>query len=72
MTQFVLRHPEDLGTAVAEFRTLRGLTQAQLALDIGVHRTYLSNVERGEVPEYIKRYFALVGALGLQITIADA
>jgi transcriptional regulator with XRE-family HTH domain len=70
MVHIVSRRPEDLGTAIAEFRAESGLTQAELARQVGLHRTYLSNIERGETPEFVRRYFALLDALGLELTIS--
>jgi HTH-type transcriptional regulator / antitoxin HipB len=70
--RFEIRHPGDFGRAVAEFRTLQGLSQADLARRVGLNRTYLSNVERGDVPAYVERLVALVDALGLTITITDS
>jgi transcriptional regulator with XRE-family HTH domain len=67
-----IRRPEDFGTAVAEFRTLQGISQADLARLVGLNRTYLSNLEQGEVPAYVERLVALAGALGLTITISSA
>ena len=58
--KYETRAPEDLGAAVAEFRAVRGLTQAELAERTGLHRTYLSGVESGVVPEYVRRYFTLL------------
>jgi HTH-type transcriptional regulator / antitoxin HipB len=68
---YQLRRPDDLGSAIAEFRTIRGLTQAELADRVGLHRTYLSNLEGGDVPIYVNRLFLLLESLGLTITIAD-
>jgi transcriptional regulator with XRE-family HTH domain len=67
--RFELRRPEDLGTAVAEFRAVRERTQADVAEAVSLHRTYLSNIERGDVPEYVRRYFALLDELDLRLTI---
>jgi transcriptional regulator with XRE-family HTH domain len=72
MMQIVARRSKDLGTAIAEFRADSGLTQAELARQVGLHRTYLSNIERGETPEFVRRYFALLDALGLELTISRA
>lgn len=36
------------GKAVREARKRRGISQEQLAFDCGLHRTYISSVERGE------------------------
>jgi transcriptional regulator with XRE-family HTH domain len=69
--RYEVRQPADLGAAVAEFRALRGMTQAQLAEAVDVNRTYLSNLERGDVPAYVERLLQLVSALGLTLTIAD-
>lgn len=66
-----IRRPEDFGTAVAEFRTLQGISQADLARLVGVNRTYLSNLERGDVPAYVERLVALASALDLTITISS-
>jgi transcriptional regulator with XRE-family HTH domain len=69
---FQVRHPADLGTAVTEFRVLKGLSQSDLARQVGLNRTYLSNVERGEVPLYVERLIALLDTLGLTVTISDS
>jgi DNA-binding XRE family transcriptional regulator len=69
--RYETRAPEDLGAAVAEFRAIRGLTQAELAERTGLHRTYLSGVESGVVPEYVRRYFTLLHSLGLKLEISE-
>jgi DNA-binding XRE family transcriptional regulator len=69
--KYEARAPEDLGAAVAEFRAVRGLTQAELAERTGLHRTYLSGVESAVVPEYVRRYFTLLHALGLKLEISE-
>ena len=37
-----------LGRAVRDFRSLRGISQEDLAHLSGMHRTYLGGIERGE------------------------
>ena len=69
--KYETRAPEDLGAAISEFRAVSGLTQAELAQRAGLHRTYLSGLESGVVPEYVRRYFALLDVLGLKIEISD-
>lgn len=36
------------GKKLAEVRTQKGITQEKLAFDIGVDRTYISYIERGQ------------------------
>lgn len=69
--RFELRSPEDLGTAIAEFRNRAQITQAELAEAVSMNRTYLSNLEQGVVPLYVERYFELLRSLNLTITIAN-
>ena len=69
--RYVIREPADLGTAVAEFRTLRGLSQAALAERIDVHRSYLSNLEQGPTTTAIERLIAALTALDVEIVIRE-
>lgn len=39
---------EALGRAIRFVRRARGLTQEQVALDTGIHRSYLGSIEAGE------------------------
>ena len=70
--RYEIRNHEDLGRAIAEFRALQGLTQTDLAKRAGLNRTYLSNIEHGEVPAFVERYVALLNTLGLKLTISDS
>ena len=38
---------EQLGKNIRALRTAKGLSQEQFAFDAGIHRTYVSGVERG-------------------------
>jgi transcriptional regulator with XRE-family HTH domain len=50
---------------------LRGVNQAELAERVGLHRTYLSGLEGGAVPEYVRRYVLLLDSLGLKLEITE-
>jgi transcriptional regulator with XRE-family HTH domain len=69
--EFVTRSANDLGIALAEFRTLRATSQATLAERMAVHRTYLSKIEQGDVTTAIERLWAAFDALGVDVVIRD-
>ena len=66
---YVIREAADFGKAVAEFRTLRGCSQGLLAEQIGVHRSYLSALERGHVTTVVERLFAALSALDVDVVV---
>ena len=68
MTRLVL--PEQLGTTLRTSRRAAKLTQKQLALQLGVQQSRLSDMERA--PETISLGLLLrwVTALGLQLSVA--
>lgn len=54
-----------LGRNVRRLRRERGLTQEQLAEDIGVHRTFQGAIERGERNITLQTLERLAGRLGV-------
>lgn len=52
------------GRNLRRIRTATGLSQDELAARAGLHRTYVSSVERGERNISIENIFALADALG--------
>lgn len=68
---FRVRSARDMGTAVKHFRTLAGMSQAELAARTGLHRTYLTALESGHATEAMERIMALFRELGLRVTIAE-
>lgn len=71
MTKTVVRSPERLGEVLARIRTERGLTQAQLADDLGIDRRYIYAIEAGSPNLYARRLFEVLDTLGVTVTIED-
>lgn len=65
------RPPEQvaLGEAVRVLRQARGLSQEDFAHEVGVHRTYMGSVERGERNVTLQNILRIASAL--EITSAD-
>ena len=56
------------GERLREIRTRKGLSQEGLAAAAGLHRTYISSVERGERNVTITTIAKLAAALGVSMT----
>lgn len=54
-----------LGKKISEFRKKRDLSQEELAFKSGLHRTYISDVERGSRNISIKNIEKISKALGI-------
>lgn len=60
-------HPKEvLARNVRRLRTATGLSQEELAARAGLHRTYISSIERGQRNVSIENIFALARALGCE------
>lgn len=57
---------EELGGIIRSFRSSRKVTQAALASRTGIHRTYLSRIERGRVLPTIVSLLQIACALGVR------
>jgi len=55
-----------LGVNVRRYRKLRGMTQEQLALDVEMERSYISDVERGTRNPSVRALGRLAHALGTE------
>jgi transcriptional regulator with XRE-family HTH domain len=64
-----VRSGADLGRALAELRTLRGLTQEQVAAQSGVARDYLARIEAGASVAMIERILRVLRRLGARVTV---
>ena len=69
MREIEIRRAEDLGLAVAESRLSRGLTQAQLAEEAGIERTYLAKLESGLNTILVDRALRLLRRLGARVVV---
>ncbi len=58
---------KQFGHKVRELREARGLSQEELAFKIGVHRTYLGGIERGERNPSLKNIDLIANALGISL-----
>lgn len=61
----ILRALDDIGTGVAGWRKLRGLTQAQLADRAGVDRKTVQRLEKGDGGVSIENLLRALRALGI-------
>jgi transcriptional regulator with XRE-family HTH domain len=57
---------ELLGRNVVRLRKACGLSQEELAAKSGLHRTYISGIERGRRNISVDNLFALAEALGVE------
>lgn len=55
-----------LGINVRRYRKLKGMSQEQLALDAGMERSYVSDLERGTRNPSVRALGRLADALGVE------
>lgn len=61
---------EALGRTIRRLRKERGLTQAQLATQVGISRATVSGIENNTIAELgIRKYEKLLNALGHTLTV---
>lgn len=68
--QAVIASSEDLGRLVRRVREAHGLSQRELASELGVSQRWLSELESGKGKQVNARYFAVLDALGIRLTAA--
>jgi transcriptional regulator with XRE-family HTH domain len=64
--------PASLGAAIRHYRLQSGLSQAELAERAGLNRTYLSDLERGNETQQIRRILRVLKELGVRMTLDKA
>ncbi|MBK8446694.1 MAG: helix-turn-helix transcriptional regulator [Micropruina sp.] len=63
-----LRSPGDVGLAVQQARLARGLTQTELAAELDVPQSTISEIESGKATIYLRRLLSIARATGLEFT----
>ena len=63
-----LRVPADVGLAIQQARLERGITQAELAHNLGLTQSTVSTIENGTSTIYLRRILAMSRELGLELT----
>lgn len=66
---WVISSARDFGKTLAGVRRSRGLTQAQLAELLGVHRSYLAKLESGSDTVELQRLVLALRRLGADLTV---
>lgn len=62
----------EIGAALRAARKKRGLTQAQLAGELGMSRATISGIETGQILEIgIRKVLNICGRLGVELSVVD-
>lgn len=64
-----VRSAADLGRALAGARRQRGLTQEELAQELGIERSYLSELESGSSALVLQRTLQALRRLGAEVAV---
>ena len=62
-----LRTPGDFGHALSAARLSAGMTQEQLAAEIGIPQSTVSQLENGQSTIFLRRWLALARALDIHL-----
>lgn len=62
-----LRAPADIGRALEQARLARGLTQADLAAELDVSQSTISQLENGTPTIYMRRVLEIARITGLEL-----
>lgn len=68
-TEIVVANETLFGLAVQEFRTRAGLTQAELAERLDLHRSYLSALENGRSNAAMRAVMRALRELDLEVVV---
>jgi len=62
-----LTSPADVGVVLQQARLERGLSQAELAAEVGFPQSVISQMESGQSTAYLRRLLRLAGATGIDL-----
>ena len=62
-----MKSPKAMGRILAQGRLLRGLSQRELAKELGIDQKYVSSMEQGKPSLYTERLFAMMRATGVKL-----
>lgn len=68
-SEYVIHGPQSFGMALREFRIRQGKTQAKVAEKSGLHRSYLSDLERGANTGMMRHLVTVCRELDLEIVV---
>lgn len=71
LDEYLVVGPQSLGRSIREFRLRRHVSQQELADRVGLHRSYLSELESGATTEALDRIVRTLSALDLEIVIRE-
>lgn len=71
-SEYRIYNADSLGGAIRHFREGAGLSQAELAERIGIHRETLVRIEAGQMTEQVRRIVELLKELDVRLTAAPA
>lgn len=63
-----LRAPADFGLALQQARLARGLSQSELAEELEVSQSTISELESGKATIYLRRLLSIARATGLEFS----
>ena len=69
MRTFDVRSGADLGRAVAEARSAKGLTQKEVGTLVGLDARYLSKIESGRTVSLLEHQLRILRRLGARIIV---
>lgn len=67
--RWLIRAPADFGRAISGIRRTRGWTQERLAEELGIKRSYLSELEAGASTLALERTLQALRRLGADVTV---